>query len=281
MFRQMRKAGIIGGFEFIGSYITLKFLSENYRVKVPVSKLKNGEKVLNIPGLSANKYLEEFRGDLNELSEIRKFVRDCDVIIHCGSPFRVNNLNDDAQLFVPEVRGTGSLLKILDEFPNIQKLFFISPPADLNSNAFPYKVQVKKEFNNSKSVTKNKLNLKFEKAVFHAKRVQENALRVLMEKRFEVIFVAPAEVSGNTLVSNSNSTSAGLKYLFKNGVNHDPVFKRILQQNKLQTLVNAEDVAEEVFFKVSSVEKMESGISTVVWQKSNRQSFPQIQQIQI
>ncbi|MGC9354650.1 MAG: NAD-dependent epimerase/dehydratase family protein [Mariniphaga sp.] len=140
----MKKAGIIGGLEFIGSYITLKFLSENYRVKVPVSKFKNGKKILNIPGLSANKYLEEFHGDLSNLSEIRRFVSDCDVIIHCGFPFRLNNMKDNAQLFVPEIRGTGSLLKVLAEFPNIQKLFFISPPADLNSNISPYTLQVKK-----------------------------------------------------------------------------------------------------------------------------------------
>lgn len=106
--------------------MTLKFISENFRVKVPVSNIKTGKKVLNIPGLLTNDYLEEFHGDLNDLSEIRNFVSDCDVIIHCGTPFRLNTRNEEPQLFVPEIRGAGSLLKILSEFPNIQKLIFIS-----------------------------------------------------------------------------------------------------------------------------------------------------------
>jgi dihydroflavonol-4-reductase len=261
----MKKAGIIGGLEFIGSYITLKFLSENYQVKVPVSKFKNGKKILNIPGLSANNNMEEFHGDLNDLSETRKFVSDCDVIIHCGTPFRVNNLNDDAKLFVPEIRGTGSLLKVIGDYPNIQKLLFISPPANINLNSASYSAPEKESLNSKKTNVKDRINMQFQKAVFHAKRTQENELQTLDEKRFEVIFVSPAEVLGNALISSKHSTSAGLKYLFEKEINHDPVFKRILQQTKLQTLVNAEYAAEEVFSKVTSTVKTEMEIySTAV-----------------
>jgi hypothetical protein len=109
-------------------------------------------------------------------------------------------------------------------------------------------------------MAKNRINLQFQNAVFHAKRAQENTFRVLEENAFEVVFVSPAEVLGNSLFSSSESTSAGLKYLFENGINHDPVFKKILQQKKLQTLINAEDVAEEVFNKVISIVKTEEEI---------------------
>ncbi|WP_372950882.1 NAD-dependent epimerase/dehydratase family protein [Mariniphaga sp.] len=256
----MRKAGIIGGLEFIGSYMTLKFLSENYQVKVPVSKFKNGKKILNIPGLSANKYLEEFHGDLNDLSETRKFVSDCDVIIHCGAPFRVNNLNEKPQLFVPEIKGAGPLLKILGDYPNIQKLIFISPPANIHPVTSSITDYEKNDSTTKNSMAKNRINLQFQKAVFHAKKAQENAYQILEEKRFEVIFVSPAEVSGNSMFSTRESTSAGLKYLFENEINHDPVFKRIIQQKKLQTLIKAENVAEEVFSKVNSTVKTEEEI---------------------
>ena len=256
----MKKAGIIGGLEFIGSYITLKFLSENYQVKVPVSKFQSEKQVVNLPGLKANKYLEEFHGDINDLAQLRKFVCDCNVIIHCGFPLRVNKLNDNSQLFVPEIRGTGSLLKVLGDYPNIQKLLFISPPANINSNPSAYPEHVKEDLNAKSSITKNRINLHFQKAVFHAKKAQENAFMILEEKRFEVVFVSPAEVLGNALFSSRESTSAGLKYLFKNEINHDPLFKKILHQYKLQTLINAEDVADEVFSKVISTVKMETGV---------------------
>jgi nucleoside-diphosphate-sugar epimerase len=263
MFRQMKKAGIIGGLEFIGSYITLKFLSENYQVKVPVSKFQNREKVLTIPGLETNKYFEKFYGDLSDLSEIRKFACDCNVIIHCGSPFSLNQLSSNPQLFVPEIRGTGSLLKVLSEYPNIQKLIIISPPTDLNSSFLPSSQQVKMEPKTPNPIIKNNINLHFQKAEFHAKKAHENALQTLEEKRFEVIFVSPAEVLENTLISNNDATSTGLRYLFENGINHDPVFKGILHQIKLQTLINAEDAAETVFFKVNSI-KTEKRIKSMV-----------------
>jgi dihydroflavonol-4-reductase len=256
----MEKAGIIGGLEFIGSYITLKFLSENYQVKVPVSKFKNGKKVLTIPGLSANKYLEEFHGDLNDLFQLREFVRDCDVIIHCGSPMRVNKLNTNRHLFVPEIKGAGPLLKILGDYPIIQKLIFISPPANIHSGTSAITDFEKNDSNTKNPMAKNKINLQFQNAVFHAKRAQENTFRVLEENCVEVVFVSPAEVLGNSLFSSSESISAGLKYLFENGINHDPVFKKILQQKKLQTLIKAEDVAEVVFNKVISIVKTEEEI---------------------
>jgi hypothetical protein len=260
MFRQMRKAGIIGGLEFIGSYMTLKFLSENYQVKVPVSKFKNGKKVLTIPGLSANKYLEEFHGDLNDVFQLRKFVSDCDVIIHCGAPFRVHNLNEKPQLFVPEIKGSGPLLKILGDYPTIQKLIFISPPANVHTGTSAITDYEKNDSDTKNSMVKNRINLQLQKAVFHAKRAQENTFRVLEKNRVEVVFVSPAQVLENSLLSSKESISAGLKKLFENGIDHDPVFKRILQQKKLQTLINAEDVAEEVFNKVISIVKTEEEI---------------------
>jgi dihydroflavonol-4-reductase len=252
MFRQMRKAGIIGGLEFIGSYMTLKFLSENYRVKVPVSNFKTGEKVLNIPGLLANNNLEEFHGDLHELSGIRNFMSDCDAIIHCGAPISLNKRNKEPQLFVPEIRGTGSLLKVLNEFPTIQKLIFISPPANFNSTESSYPTHGQGRLKTKKSDAKNRINLQSQKAVYHAIRVQENVLHALEDKRLEVIFVSPSKVLGNTLVSSRDSTSAGLKYLFEKEINPDPVFKRVLQQIKLKTLIPAENAAEVVFDKVNS-----------------------------
>jgi dihydroflavonol-4-reductase len=256
----MKKAGIIGGLEFIGSYMTLKFLSENYQVKVPVSKFISEKKVVNIPGLKANQHLEKFHGDLNNLAQLREFVRDCNIIIHCGFPYRLNHLNNNAQLFVPEIRGTGPLLKVLGDYPNIEKLIFISPPEIFNSDSSAIPQPGKENLNTKSSVAKNRINLHFQKAEFHAKRALENAFQAMEEKRFEVVFVSPAEVLGNALFCSKESTSAGLKYLFENEINHDSVFKKILQQKKLHTLVNAEEVADEVFYNVISTVKMESGV---------------------
>lgn len=264
MFRQMKKAGIIGGLEFIGSYITLKFLSENYHVKVPVSKYKVGKQVLGIPGISANNYLEKFYGDLNDLFELRKFVSDCDIIIHCGSPARLNQMNEYPQLYVPQISKTGSLLKILDEFPNLQKIIFISPPASMTPNSPLFQERnVKTDVKNSG--VDDGVNLQFRKAEFHARKAQENVFQTFYEKRFEVILVSPAKVAGNALISSNEITSSGLKLLFEKEINHDPVFKRILQQTKLKTLINAEDVAEEVFSKVSSAEITEKEIYSTAW----------------
>lgn len=254
----MKKVGIIGGLEFIGSYMTLKFISENYRVKVPVSNFKTRKKVLTVSGLSANNYLEEFYGDLNLLSEIRNFVSDCDTIIHCGTPFCLNKRNEETQLFVPEIRGTGSLLKVISEFPAIQKLIFISPPANVNSTSTFYPITEKNSSNRKKTNAINRINRQHQKAEYHAKKVQENALQTLENKSFEVIFVPPAKVQENTLISSTDPTSPELKCLFEKEINHDPVFRRILQQIKLRKLVHAEVVSEEVFNKVNS--KMPTGM---------------------
>jgi dihydroflavonol-4-reductase len=85
----MKTAGIIGGIEFIGSYITLKFLSEGCQVKVPVSNSPKANVTINIPGLLANENLEICKNNLEEIHQLKEFMQGCNIIVQCGIPVKL------------------------------------------------------------------------------------------------------------------------------------------------------------------------------------------------
>ena len=54
----MKKAGIIGGSGFIGSYITKRFLEEKFKVKVSTTDISKKEKYQHLKSLKNSTYLE-------------------------------------------------------------------------------------------------------------------------------------------------------------------------------------------------------------------------------
>ena len=107
----MKTAGIIGGMDFLGCDITLKFLSEDFRVKVPVTHSVPFKSRLINTGLSVNVNLEICRTNLDDDFQLKQFVQDCDIIVHCGIPFKLGVTLKGTSLYVPLVKQTWTLLK--------------------------------------------------------------------------------------------------------------------------------------------------------------------------
>lgn len=233
----MKTAGIIGGMDFIGCYITLKFLSEDYRVKVPVSNLTQKNGLLNMECLLANENLEICKTNLDDFFDLKEFMQGCDLIVHCGNPKKLGEKMNGNFLYITQIKGTAQLLKATRQIPSVEKIIFITSPAIYNISPRESLVRTDKTAENES----------FKKARFHADLAIQNLLEDFPEDFFEIFIMAPAEIKDNTLLNSSESISSGLQFLFRNITDHDPVLQKLFKRNLMQTMVDIQQLPEKVF----------------------------------
>lgn len=233
----MKTAGIIGGMDFIGCYITLKFLSEDYRVKVPVSGSSQKGGLLNMQSLLANENLEICKTNFENFGELREFMQGCNTIVQCGNPVKLNERKNGTPFYIPHIKGTAQLLKAAKQATSVEKIIFITSPAVYS---MPRQVS---------SSTENRPdnNEAAKIARFHADQTLQGLLDGFPDCFFEVILLAPVEIKDNMLVSNNNSISAGLQFLFRNNTDQDPLLQKLFKRNLMQTMIDIQQLPEKVY----------------------------------
>ncbi len=234
----MKKAGVIGGSEFIGCYITLKFLAENYIVRMQVPLLSRKENIFSLQALTAHQNLEVSRTNPGKRDDILRFVRDCETIIHCGIPYKLGVNNAAAPIYVPVIQNSGSLLNVLRDAPCVKKIIFIS-------SALPFIPREKKSARPKKNPSGE--NPSSQKALFHTERTVSKILNDLNDKQIEVITMAPVEVKKGLLTNSREATALGLQFLFRNNIPIDPYFQKIAHQKPFNTMCDVNNLPDVVF----------------------------------
>lgn len=240
----MKQVGIIGGLEFIGCLVTLKFLEEDYLVKVLTPERPGRKLVLPLKSLASHKNLTIFKPESQNPSQLRRFLQDCDILIHCGTPYRLEMDFSGPPLYVPLIKSTGTLFKIIREFPELKKVIFIASAAVLYV-ADDSPVQIPER--TFSRITSGKKENTTEKARDHADKTIRQAIRALSEDLFEVIIVAPVEVSNNAMCHNKASTEAGIRYLLRKRIQTDPYFHQISRKKALTFMISTDDLSGVVF----------------------------------
>jgi len=238
----MKNAGIIGGSNFIGIYITLKFLAEDYRVKVQVSekeKIKNDSMFKRI---SVNRNLEICPLDLTNSKQINKFINDCDVVIHCGHPLELDIKSSEIPVFVPLIRNTNILLNAIQSNRSLKKVIFITSAMAFNPGYIYGQGQ-----NSTQNQKLPRKNPPIEKARFHAEKAASNILGNFPEDFFEVVYISPVEVQNEMLSNSSNSTSSGLQFLFRKKITPDAYFEKLLKRQVIDRLTNIDELPDRIF----------------------------------
>ncbi|SHJ24734.1 hypothetical protein SAMN05444280_11454 [Tangfeifania diversioriginum] len=242
----MKTIGILGGAEFIGCYITLKLLAEDYRVKVQDSQKRKTIFTPFFDRISGNNNLEICKLDPENPGQLRNFLSGCEILIQCGSPLKLGVENSDTQLYVPVIKNTGMLMKAVSTAPWVKKIIFISSAAVFNPG------QPKREIPGNSTVTENSRHLN--KALLHAEKTIFETVNNFSDDFFEVIYISPIEVKNNELSNSRGSTEKGLQYLFKNNIKTDPYFKRILKRKKMDSMGDVDELPERIFRSVQANE---------------------------
>lgn len=245
----MKKAGIIGGSGFIGSYNTKKFLDEGYSVKVSVTDISKKEKYEHLLGLNNAEHLEIAQLDIENRQELADFLQGCEIVIHGGTPFQLDVKDPKTELFDPTIKGTENFLEAILKTPGIEKVVFIASVAAYNTN-FPLLPEGKTE---DDQITENDAPFMSEQshpygqAKFIANQTVNTFIADHPNPGFEITSVSPVGVMGKSLSSRQDSTSTGIQFLFKNKIAPNPFIQMFYDNDIYWAVVDVADVAEAIY----------------------------------
>lgn len=245
----MQTVGIIGGAGFIGSYVTQKFLTEGYAVKVSTTDLAKPEKYQHLHQLSHAENLTIREVDVSSEAALGEFLRDCSIVIHSGTPFQLAAENPQEEVFKPTVRGTENFLKVVSQMPSVQKVVFVASVGALNT-AYPMPVPhypADHLYTEADEPYLDPESTPYAQAKYYADQAVRTFVAMYPQPGFEIVSVSPTGVMGKPLSARDDSTSVGLQYLIKNKIVPNPFVQMMFDHDVEMAIVSVSDVAEGIF----------------------------------
>jgi len=245
----MKKVGIIGGSGFIGSYITKAFLDKDFLVKVSTTNIKKEDKYKHLVTLNNSDRLHISELDVMNIAVLKDFIFDCDILIHCGTPFILDFQDAQTQLFEPTIKGTENFLEVISHTPGIEKVVFVASVAAWNTN-FPMPAEAKSftdTFDENDTPFMCAESHPYAQAKFMANEVVEKFITDNPNLSFEISSVSPVAVMGKSMSNREDSTSTGLQFLIKNKIAPDDFIQFLYDTDVAFALVDVRDVADATF----------------------------------
>ncbi len=245
----MKHIGITGGAGFIGSHITKRFLDEGHKVKVSVTNISKSNKYEHLFDLGNEDRLSIKDLDVQDMESLRSFSRDCDIIIHCGTPFKLGVDDPKKDLFQPTINGTENFLKIVTENKDLEKLVFVASVAAFNTS-FPFPVAGRDSdhlYTEEDEPFLDEANIPYAQAKYFADQTVRKFIKNNPDLDTEIVTVSPVTVIGRALSKREDSTSVGLQQLIKANAPEDPFMQHLFEEDVEFALVDVKDVAEGVY----------------------------------
>ena len=246
----MQTVGIIGGSGFIGSYVTQIFLEENFKVKVSSTDINNKSKYEHLLSLNnANTNLEIFPLDVRDKEALENFVKDCDIIVHGGTPFKLDVKDPQTELMEPTVQGTRNFLEVISKSKQLKKVVLIASVAAWNTSfpLNPATYPANHIFTEQDTPYMSDQDHPYAQAKFLADQEVRKFIVDHPDLSFEITSVSPTWVIGNPLSDRPDSTSMGMQYLIKNKIAPNPFVEMLLATDATFSMIDVRDVAEAIY----------------------------------
>lgn len=245
----MKTLGIIGGSGFIGSHVTRKFLREGYDVKVGVTDIKNSKKYRHLFHFddADNLTISELRVENREA--LGEFLKNCEIVVHAGTPFKLDVKDPEAELFAPTVKGTENFLEAIGRAAELEKVVLVASVAGWNTN-FPLPpdgVDPADPIDESGERFISIDSHPYAQAKYLANQAVMRYIRENPRVGFEITTVSPVMVLGKSLSDREDSTSTGMQYLIKNKLATNDFIKSFFDNDVTFAIVDVVDVAEAIF----------------------------------
>ena len=245
----MKTVGIIGGSGFIGSHTTKKFLEQGFIVKVSATDISKPEKYKHLKALKHAENLEILPLNVENKQQLKEFVKDCEIVIHGGTPFQLDVQDPKTELFDPTIKGTENFLDVINDTPSVEKVIFIASVATYNTN-FPLPPNGKSPDDTiaeSGEAYMSEESHPYAQAKFIANQTVEKFIEDHPGLHFEITSVSPVAVMGKSLSNREDSTSSGLQFLFKNNIAPNPFVQMLFDTDAEFAIVDVKDVADAIY----------------------------------
>jgi nucleoside-diphosphate-sugar epimerase len=245
----MKTAGIIGGSGYIGSYVTKRFLEENYNVKVTARDISKKKKYQHLKQLQNAENLSMVQADVTDIESLRAFMDGCDIVVHTGTPFQLDVKDPTKELFEPTIKGTENFLALVQESDTVKQVVIVASVAAYNTS-YPMPVEGRPAdhlYTESDEPHLNEEGHPYAQAKYYADQVVRKFIADHPQSDIDIVSVYPTGVMGPALSQRDDSTSMGLQYLFKHKIAPNP-FVQMLYDNDMEfAIVDVRDVAEGIF----------------------------------
>lgn len=245
----MKKVGIIGGSGFIGSHITKRFLENGFEVKVSSTDISKQEKYNHLMELDHSDHLYISELNVENKTQLKDFVKDCDIVVHGGTPFKLDFKDAKTELFDPTIKGTENFLEVINETPTVDKVVLIASVGAWNTN-FPLPAGGKMStdtFSEKDTPFMSEESHPYAQAKFIANQTVNSYIKAHPNLDFEITSVSPVMVMGKSLSNRDDSTSTGMQFLFKNKIAPNPFIQMFYDTDIELAIIDVKDVAEGVY----------------------------------
>lgn len=245
----MKKVGIIGGAGFIGSHVTKKNLAEGFKVRVSSTDITNEEKYQHLKNLPNAHNLEIFSMNVENKDQLKLFLQDCQIVVHGGTPFKLDVQDPETELFRPTVQGTKNFLELVQQTSTVEKVVFLASIAAYNSN-FPMPADGKlpnATYSEKEEPFFSEASHPYGQAKFLANQTVNQFLKDHPNLPFEVTSISPVLVVGKPLSKREDTTSGGLQFLFKNKIAPNPFVQMLFDTDAEFAMVAVKDVAQGIY----------------------------------
>ncbi len=245
----MRKVGVIGGSGYIGSHVTKKFLQEGYKVKVSSTDIGDKSKYNHLLNLPESENLEVSPLNIEDKKLLESFIKDCEILIHGGTPFRLEVEDPEKDMFNPTVKGTENFLEAVKKSPSVKKVLFIASVAALNA-AFPLPADNQKSdhiYSEEDEPFIKAEHLPYTQAKHYADQTVRSFIKNNPEIKFEIVSVYPTLVVGSPLSKTRKSESVESQVVFKKNEAPTPLIQMLFDMDVEFAMVDVEDVAKAIY----------------------------------
>ncbi len=245
----MKTAGIIGGSGYIGSYVTQKFLTEGYKVKVSATDISKKKKYQHLQKLELSENLDIVQADVTDIDSLRAFMDGCDIVVHTGTPFQLDVKDPTKELFEPTIKGTENFLELVQESGTVKQVVVVASVAAFNTG-YPLPVEglpADHLYTENDEPHLNEEGHPYCQAKYYADQVVRKFVADHSQSDIDIVSVYPTGVMGPALSQRDDSTSMGLQYLFKNRIAPNPFVQMLYDSDMEFAIVDVRDVAEGIF----------------------------------
>jgi len=176
-------------------------------------------------------------------------VAGCNIIVHSGTPFKLETENPQTEMFEPTVKGTENFLEAVSAAPTVQKVVFIASIAAHNTH-FPLGAEGRDAdhlYTKADTPFVSEASNPYAQAKYHADQVVRRFTQEHPNLPFEIVSVSPVIVVGQALSARQDSTSMGMQFLIQNKIAPNDFLQFLYDHDVELAMVDVDDVAEAVF----------------------------------
>ncbi len=184
-----------------------------------VRDLSNEAKIFHLKQLEKEKEgkLHFYEADLLEEGSFDEAVKDCGVVIHSASPFKVSGIKDPVkQLVEPAVKGTRNVLRAVSRAKSVKKVVLTSSVAAIyGDNADIKNIEGTKFTEEHWNTSSSEKHQAYSYSKTEAEKVAWQMANE--QQRWKLAVINPGFVVGPSITKRKDSTSISLIISFLNG----------------------------------------------------------------